>query len=559
MMDDETVPKKYLNSPDSQTEQELPSSEADIAECVEELRRPENSEIMTRRLTPLDQLIPDCTDSAAKMELILQVREQLFDGRYDAASVCALLATLCEADLRSLREQLYIRLPELVPSSAGRPLTRRKAGSSGCLVEDCWALGSSVAQGMLTRFADMQTLRAAERGTPSESGIFSAPPATSDLTAVRSSIEALLAVQLRLEKEVETLRKHNRRQDAQLAEMARELEMMRDGVAAAAPASIATDGQILSPAANTFQHSPAAAAAVTARPPLPPPGRTGATDGQPPVRDDFTAENERSGATSIDRPVAQQKALARDIATSLDLQSLGMAIAAAMEARAGHSESEVDGDPWPAPGRPARAVHRQPSSTRRAGMSSASATSSNAGVGGPARAAVLQKSQIHLARNVGRPSAEVDRPSLITGTGAPSGLVATSADPGERPTRASYVLEGIAPDATDNQVRAMVSPLVQGLHELRRLKRHSGAASGLKAFKIQVDAADHPWIMNPANWPAGLRVCPWTVKQKHGRFQSDYAARHQEQQCSSRSRDHNQRYDRGSTSSRTWFNRRTHQ
>ena len=55
------------------------------------LRRPGSSDTIASRLTtltPLDQLIPDSTDSDAKMELIFQARNQFFDGRCDAASVC---------------------------------------------------------------------------------------------------------------------------------------------------------------------------------------------------------------------------------------------------------------------------------------------------------------------------------------------------------------------------------------------------------------------------------------------------------------------------------------
>ena len=151
-----------------------------------------------------------------------------------------------------------------------------------------------------------------------------------------------------------------------------------------------------------------------------------------------------------------------------------------------------------------------------------------------------------------------DRPCPVTGTGVPSGLVAMPPSSGEHPNRAAYVLEGIAPDATVGQVRAMVSPLVQRLHEIRQLRRHSGAASGLKAFKIEVDSADHPWIMNPANCPAGLRVRPWTVKQAQERFQPS-AVQHEQHMSSRGGGNFGQNFVEGNMPSGAWYHRRTYQ
>ena len=126
---------------------------------------------------------------------------------------------------------------------------------------------------------------------------------------------------------------------------------------------------------------------------------------------------------------------------------------------------------------------------------------------------------------------------------------------GDQSLRATYVLQGISHDATDSQVRAMVSPLVQRLHDFRRLSRHAGAASGLKAYRIQVDAADDPWIMNPVNWPAGLRVRPWTVKQEQEPFLAGHGSARLPQRRASRSGDNGQRSASGPGSTRVWFNR----
>ena len=100
---EETVPKNYFNnfevdSGQAQTSEDA-TAERGAAASVEADPAPP-------RLTPLELLVPEDIVSAIKMETIFQSRNQIFDGRYDAASVCALLATLEEADLRCLREQL---------------------------------------------------------------------------------------------------------------------------------------------------------------------------------------------------------------------------------------------------------------------------------------------------------------------------------------------------------------------------------------------------------------------------------------------------------------------
>ena len=74
--------------PQVPNKQEGQSSESNREESVQMLRGPGSSDTMASRLTPLDQLIPDSTDSDTKMELIFQARNQFFDGRWDAASVC---------------------------------------------------------------------------------------------------------------------------------------------------------------------------------------------------------------------------------------------------------------------------------------------------------------------------------------------------------------------------------------------------------------------------------------------------------------------------------------
>ena len=50
--------------------------------------------------------------------------------------------------------------------------------------------------------------------------------------------------------------------------------------------------------------------------------------------------------------------------------------------------------------------------------------------------------------------------------------------------------------------------LVRNLHQCHEA-RHGGAQPGAKAYRIVVDSADGPAILNPVNWPAGLRVRAW--------------------------------------------------
>ena len=651
---EETRPKRLLSTSDSDTvltqSYSATCGYAATAECDPPTFPPGTAEAEVQRLVPLQLLIPDNVEPLVKMGLVAQNKSQLFSGRYDAASVCALLATLDEADLRCLRDQLHAALPEQVPAAGGRPLIRRNNGSCSRLVDDCWALGSSAAQGVLTRFADSQTLRAAERAAQSEPA---GPPAptSSDLTAVRTSIEALIGTQLRLEKEASALRNHNRAQDRRLDQLTRDLELARRGTPEAGPAVViddcGRDAGVSSPdcslsvpvcreaaidteaeqiAAGTVAHGisvhgamvngiathgsaapgpathevaahgsaapgPASVAyetavhgtashdaaeygrhgtavggvaghgtaghsavehsvaehghlTVTAQPPLPPPGFTGVTERCVPMQQRRSAELDACSAGTDGRRDLSRNSLAQDIAAGLDLRSLGMAIASAMQVQAGNSDSDSDDDAWPALGRRPVRDRTQHHSARRTDTNTGSIAFGH-----------QMPAQDSSAGAVSRPSAlSADPPKHITGIGAPSGLVAMSAA-GDQSLRATYVLKGISHDATDSQVRAMVSPLVQRLHDFRRLSRHAGAARGLKAYRIEVDAADDLWIMNPVNWPAGLRVLPWTVKQQQEPFLAGHTSLQPRQQRPSRSGGQGRRSASGPGSTRVWFNR----
>jgi len=62
-----------------------------------------------------------------------------------------LFANVGESVLRFLREQLHVRVMQVIPATAGRSLMKWISGNVAKLADDCWALGSSVAQSALLR------------------------------------------------------------------------------------------------------------------------------------------------------------------------------------------------------------------------------------------------------------------------------------------------------------------------------------------------------------------------------------------------------------------------
>ena len=583
----ETIPKQLL---DSQGQHEECIHANDDCPSAEDLQASNCMGLAVQpQLVPLHSLVPESVESAVKMEMIFQAKTDLFSGRYDAASVCALLATLDETDLRCLRDQLHAALPHQIPAAAGRPLIRRNAGSCSRLVDDCWALGSSTAQKILTRFADSQTLRAAERSTPPEPMPQPPTQTSSELSTVRSSIDTLIAAQLRLEMEVTALRSHSQKQDRRLDELTRELEKVRNN---AVPNDLQPTSYSGTPgcAVSALERPPlpppgrpdAAECAVSAleRSPLPPPGRPDAAGSAvsalersplpPPGREDtteswstrrcLTIERNRSSTLLGNPHSEQQLSLARDIAASLDLRSLGMAIACAMQSQAGDSDSEAGGSLPDHSARTsvARAQPRSRPTSRRGADPLVRSKALPGAASEPKQIARPLETRPAGSNDADQAVVRADRakPKPITGSGAPSHLVAASAEADQTP-RATYVIEGIAPAARDDEVRDMISPLVQRLHYFRRLSRHSGAADGRKAYRFEVDATDDPWIMNPVNWPAGLRVRHWTDKLR-GQQQPFPAHRSSQQSYHQRPTwNANGSSSRGAGSTRVWFNRNT--
>ena len=470
---EETAPKRFLRSSGASTtilERSSAPGEYAAAPESDTALQSVSTEPAVQQLTPLELLIPETVESTVKMEMIFLSKSQLFSGRYDAASICAMLASLDESDLRCLRDQLHAALPEQVPAAAGRPLIKRKTGSSSRLVDDCWALGSSAAQGILTRFADSQTLRAAERVAQSELVSLAASSSSSDLSAVRASMEALIATQLRLEKEVATLRDHNRAQDRRLEELSNQLEEARSRLSELEspmsvtadsgnekPGSSAADCPLLEPVCHEAAMQPAAMqnsteasavtpqSSVTAKPPLPPPASTDAAKRDVPTQQRRPADPALRPAVNdvTDRPAVQQNSLAQDIAASLDLRSLGMAIVSAMQIQESDSDSDGGDDMWPPLGRPARGDRNYRYATRRTGKKNGS-TLRNPAVDSNFRSSDFETMSSKVQSDgtaTCRPGARMNLPKPITGTGAPSGLVATTpATARDQSPHAIYVL-----------------------------------------------------------------------------------------------------------------------
>ena len=434
----------------------------------------------------IEELVPSGLTSAQRLQHVLDHSSELFQGRYDSSSVCTLLATLEETDLRTLRDHLHAALPDAVPSAGGRPLARRNVGSICRLAEDCWALGSSIAQGILTHRAASATLRPAERAP-----LAPHPPVVLDHTTITSSFESLISTQLHLEQAVSDLQTRSTAQATRLQELqhlrgvdAEKIMVLEAQVSELIQAVGSTRGLARgtgeahptdpAPLEQSLPVAPRPITSVRHRVPLPPPSVLAAS----------AAPSERHSATGQQQPAfAGPNRTAGDIAGTLELQSLGQAIAAALHERAGDNDSEPD-----------RGEMRR--------------------LGAVDEASLPPPQQF---RNVNSASQSPAQWTPVIGAGPASDLVAT-ADSGVRPTTASFVLEGIHPDATDAQVRNLVWPIVRNLHDFQRLSRHIGVAAGSKAYRIEVDTADTDRVLDPASWPAGLRVRPWTEKRRGRSF-----------------------------------------
>ena len=518
-----------------------------------------------RHAQELECFVPQTLDSRGKLLKIKDSSNVIFSGRFDAASVCELLGTMAETDLRDLREHLHAALPDAIPATAGRQLARRNAGSSARLVEDCWALGYSVASGTLTTRANSTTLRPIGR-----SPLEPLPPPSLNVSAISNSMEGLVSAQLRLEAGFSSQQRDIaglKSEMLALRDLRREITELRAAVVdkdARIAHLEAQVGELLSPA-NTASSRPTA------------------------------EESGRSPAGSCQ--------LASDLAGSINLRELGESIAAALRSGAGNSDSEASDDPdWPSLGpRAGGGANRSRPSARRNHARSAPRTAAhpttrhwadvattqpiNRLAPAPAAAGVSSHtlhtatpSECHQpqAPLVAPPQASCAPPQAPCAApqapwappqapraapqapwappqaprAAPQAPRAApqapwappqapcappqalSVAPPQAPCAApqmdvtasvetvhtlSFLLEGVDPNIPDAHVRSLVLGLTS-LNDFQRVKRHSGARLGLKAFRFDVDARDAATVMSPFSWPPGLRVRPWTVTPAGGQY-----------------------------------------
>ena len=474
-MSEETIPKQLDTSvvqyPTNQEQESIFEEDTPITN----LRQPPS----------LDEIIPVNATSAEK-KLIFTESTTIFSGCYDPAAVRCVLASLDEADLRVVRTQLHSGLQSVVLAAAGRPLSRRVQGNIASLADDCWALGYSAAQGVLTQRANGATLKPAGRDPLPPPG--PAPPSDGSSTttsATAASLEAIIATQLRLEQSVTHLRTGRTTSEARLKSLEDESARLREQCAIR-DTRIAQLEMLLDSGLDSILERNSQPLHESAEPEAVPTLQGSTIAGESTsVGQDATAAAApcRGSEGQVDA-----SAVAREIAAGIDLRALGGAIASALQWRAG--ESEVDSEPdLPVP--TVDLPRRRLGTANR--QSRSSAAPSETRPGGAA---------------TGSEMASADPPvchGQVTGTGPASDLIM---DPTARPesNRKKFILEGFRLDVADRTVRDLVWEVVRNLHDFQRLPRRDAAAQPAKAYLIVVDAADEAQVMNPASWPAGLTV-----------------------------------------------------
>ena len=391
----------------------------------------------------LDSLLPTTATSAEKKS-ILSTTSTVFSGRYEPTMVCGILLTLEEKDLRDLREQLYAALCSAVPAVAGRPLSRRVTGNTSALADDCWALGYSASQGMLTQRADSNTLKPAGRDPlPPPGPIRPAAPVSSSISDATASMEAIIAMQLRLEREVTELRRDKASLDGRLKIMERESDRLREENAAR-DSRIAELATLVEEFFGRDATSPPQAAASVI-----------SVDAVTEIQD-----RSRTAAPDVNRapePRPESSSLAADIVAGIDLRALGGAIANALQWRVGDSddsESELA-----APPTGPRSGQRGPAGP--SGRAPAAPSNARPSVKAPDRSPPTETESC-------APAGPAARRSVVAGTGPASALVMSPDVSPERPKK-RFLLEGFRSDASDQEVRALVQTAVQILHNFHPL------------------------------------------------------------------------------------------
>ena len=426
----------------------------------------------------LDDVLPINASSAEK-KCIFAESDSIFSGRFDPSKVCSVLMSLEECDLRELRETLHSALCSAVPAVAGRPLSRRVAGNVSALAEDCWALGYSTAQRLLTQRADSNTLKPAGREPlPPPGPIRPSAPACSSPDA-SASMEAVIAIQLRLEREVAELRRGKVDIEGRLKTLEGESFKLREECAerdSRITQLVTVVEDMLAGVAIPAPQQAAVVSGTTAAPHEATEAQSSITNG---VGSEVT-DPQKSRAPHHDCDVAAK------IAEHMDLRALGGAIACALKWCVGESDDDGESE-----------LPVRPSGPRRGRRGSVALPGD-----GPSARRGAADSDVGSCCETG-PGEPVEQRHVLTGSGAASSLVADVPSHTEA-RRRKYVIEGFRNDASDEDVRDLVSSVVANLYAFCPLPRRDSMP--YKAYMIEVNVTDEACVMNPSHWPVGLTV-----------------------------------------------------
>ena len=413
----------------------------------------------------------DLLDSSSKYQCIVQEREVIFGGQQDPTAVRQVMMTLDETDIRNLREHLFRQLAEAVPAVGGRTLCRRKPGNKAALSDDCWELGYSCVQRLLTQHANTSTLRPAGREMlpPPGSGL---EPAASSVVA---SLETVISRQLNLERQLQALGSKNTELETRVRYLEEESTRLREE-SAAKDARIA---QLEIYVEEAVSHSVALATAEgTSTRQTHNPVNTGGANG--------TA----------------------DIAAAIDIRALGAAIASSLQWNAGDSESEAENDAYCGGSRPP--VKQPQCETRPLAPVRDTLTGNRERSFAEAARTGGAQTQTQSTRS---DDSQRSPPGVVTGTGVQSSLIMPRT---ERygPCK-KFFISGFRQEVSDSDVRSLVFGVVRNLHDFHRVKYGGGAHQARsKSYMIEVDDQDADLVMDPTRWPAGLTVA---VKLDEGR------------------------------------------
>ena len=357
------------------------------------------------------------------------------------------------------------------------------------LADDCWELGYSTAQCQLTRRADTSVLRPAGRTPlPPPGSATELPPGLVSAATVESSLRSVIESQLRIDSELEELRRRAAAAEAQRARIQR-LEEQTHELQRACAARDARIDQLEDLLRSALDRQ------VTSRP-----GTEDSPAAQPPSQERPPAAREDDlGAQTATPPTIA----AGDIAAAINIAALGKAIADAIHWRTGDSDSENDfdldgvgrrdrrsGGDVPTPS--ARPARRAPEPAARLPPPPCHDTGA-----GP------RDRQRNAPRPDSRPQAEL---VAMHGAGAPSDLI-LSATEAPKPVTKKFIASGFRPDAPDHAVHDLIQSVTGDLYSFRRLPPNGPSAPAV-AYMFEVAESHSAVVMDPSRWPTGLSVRP---------------------------------------------------